>query len=507
MMRSDHVEIEATYSAPAESGLPSLAELVGVAEVDPPVSQVLVADYFDTYDLRLAWMGVTLRKRTGGDDPGWHLKVPAAGARYDVHDPLTTDQAPPAPVVEALTTLTRGRRLTPMVTITTRRTLHRLRDAGGSILAEVADDRVTARSTLRDVVETAWREWEAELVDGDTGLLMQVLEKFERAGAARASHSSKVARALGDSLAPVSGEARNRGRSHHRAQGVVRARLRDQVRQLLRWDVLLRRDVDDAVHQMRVAVRRLRSALATNRPMFQRERTEPLRAELKWLASLLGGARDAEVLRDRIGHLAAEEDGRLVDPAAVSSAQDELTRRYRDKYDQLVQELNSARYATLVDKLELLITDPPWAPTAHDQKFGALLKRVRHDWKRLVAAVASADRAADAQTRQQRLHDARKAAKRARYAAEPLIPAYGTGAARFVKATTKLQTTLGDLHDAIVTMEELQQLAAKEAVLGHNVSTLTVLHSREQADAAKLETQFQKAWRKARRRKGLRWLT
>jgi len=375
------------------------------------------------------------------------------------------------------------------------------------VLAEVADDRVDARSAMPGIVETAWREWEVELVDGDADLLEQVCDRFEGAGAEPASYSSKLARALGESLAPLPGEPRTRDRRHHRARGVVRARLRDQVMQLLCWEVLVRRDVEDSVHHMRVTVRRLRSALATNRPMFDRARTEPLRAQLKWLGSVLGAARDAEVLRDRIRDLAAEEDPQLLDPRIITAAHDELTRRYRDKHHRLVQELNSARYATLVDKLELLITDSAWAPTAHHQKSGALRRRVRHEWKRLRAAVARADKARNVEVRQQRLHDARKAAKRARYAAEPLIPLYGTDAQRFVQATTKVQTTLGDLHDAIVTMDELEQLAATETALGHNAHTLSVLRTREQADAAKIEAKFEKAWHKARRKRVLRWLT
>ena len=501
------MEIEAKYSVSAESAMPSFEDLEGIAAVDPPLARYLVADYFDTDDLRLVGLGITLRRRSGGDDAGWHLKVPLGEGRYEIHEPSTIEHTPPPAVLDALAGVVRKRRLTPMVRITTRRTAYRLRDAAGLVLAEVCDDRVDARSAMPGIVETAWREWEVEMVDGDAELLQRVCDRFERAGAEPASHSSKLARALSESLAPLPGEPRTRDRSHVRAHSVVRARLRDQVKQLLRWDVLVRRDVEDSVHQMRVTVRRLRSALATNRPMFDRDRTEPLRAELKWLGSLLGAARDAEVLRDRIGDLAAEEDPQLLDPRTVTAAHDELTRRYRGKHHQLVQELNSARYAALVDKLELLITDSPWAPTAHHQKSGALRRRVRHEWKRLRAAVARADQARDAEVRQQRLHDARKAAKRARYAAEPLIPVYGTDAERFVKATSKVQATLGDLHDAIVTMDELEQLAATETALGHNVHTLEVLRSREETDAARIEAKFEKAWHAARHKRVLRWLT
>ncbi|RHW23423.1 CHAD domain-containing protein [Nocardioides immobilis] len=505
-MGRDHVEIEAKYSVSAESALPSFEDLAGVDTVDPPVSQDLVADYFDTDDLRLARLGITLRRRAGGDDAGWHLKVPVVGARHEAHEPSTPDQAPPGALMDALAGVVRGQQLAPLVTIRTSRVVHRLRDAGGSVLAEIADDRVLAERRTPGDRATAWREWEVELVGGEPALLQRVSRRFETAGALAAANASKLARALGERGLAGVGEPADEGGTPHPARDVVRARLQDQVTQLLRWDVLVRRDVDDSVHQMRVAGRRLRSALATFRPMFDRDRTEPLRAELKWLGSLLGDARDAEVLHDRIGDLAEGEDPRLLDQATIASTQDQLATRYRDNHDRLVLELRSTRYAALVDEMDLLAAEPAWAPGDDDRKVDALRKRVRHDWKRLGAAVASAEGAPDAEARQRGLHDARKAAKRARYAAEPLIPIYGTDAKRFVKAVKKVQTTLGNLNDAIVSMDELQQLAANETTRGHNAFTLGVIHSREQEAADESEARFEKVWRKARRKKVLRWL-
>ena len=205
-MRHDHVEIEAKYAVSAESALPSLEDLGGVDTVDPPVSQDLVADYFDTEDLRLARLGITLRRRTGGDDAGWHLKVRVAGARHEAHEPPTADEAPPAPLCDALVGVVRGQPVTMLVTIRTSRDLHRLRDAGGSVLAEVADDRVLAQHSMAGDHETAWREWEVELVNGDTDLLQRVSARVEMAGAEPASHASKLARALGERGEAVVGE-------------------------------------------------------------------------------------------------------------------------------------------------------------------------------------------------------------------------------------------------------------------------------------------------------------
>lgn len=501
------MEIEAKYSVAVEAALPSFEDLAGVATVDPPVDHDLAADYFDTDDLRLARLGITLRRRTGGDDAGWHLKVPVGGAaRHEAHEPPTADHAPPAPLLDSLVGVARGRGLSPLVTIRTSREVRRLRDAGGAVLAEVADDRVRAEYGTSSEGATTWREWEIELVHGETALLKRIRARFEAAGADAAAHASKLARALEERGVAVVGTLEENARTHEHARDIVGARLRDQVTHLLRWDVLVRRDVEDSVHQMRVAVRRLRSALATFRPMLDRDRTEPLRAELKWLGVLLGDARDTEVLRDRIGSLAEGEDPHLLDQGTIASAHQELTRRYRDNHDRLVRELSSTRYAALVDNLEHLVTDPPWAPGDDDHKASALRKRVRHDWKRVAAAVARADAAPDVEARQRNLHEARKAAKRARYAAEPLIPVYGTDAERFVEAVTEVQESLGDLNDAVVAMHELRRLNITETARGHNTFALDVLHTREQEAADASEARFIRAWHKARRRKVLRWL-
>ena len=84
------------------------------------------------------------------------------------------------------------------------------------------------------------------------------------------------------------------------AGAVVAAYLGEQVGRILSQDVLVRVDDPDSVHTMRVATRRLRSALKTFRPLFVPEERRLLRAELRWLAAELGAARDADVIRERL---------------------------------------------------------------------------------------------------------------------------------------------------------------------------------------------------------------
>ncbi|MGH3813714.1 MAG: CYTH domain-containing protein, partial [Pseudonocardiaceae bacterium] len=88
-MASAHREVERKYEPGEDVSLPALGDLPGVAEVAQPVSIELEAVYFDTSDLALAGAGITVRRRTGGDDEGWHLKLPAGdGSRDEVRVPL-----------------------------------------------------------------------------------------------------------------------------------------------------------------------------------------------------------------------------------------------------------------------------------------------------------------------------------------------------------------------------------------------------------------------------------
>src|SRR4051812_3577008 len=156
-MLSTQLEVEKKYDADDDFELPPLVQLTagtnGHRGAVAPVAegellqQRLGATYFDTADLRLATAGLTLRRRTGGEDAGWHLKVPAGkGARSEVHVPLGRGtRTVPAPLQQMVWARTLGAALRPVAEIMTDRSVRRLVDVTGHVLAEIADDRVTAR--------------------------------------------------------------------------------------------------------------------------------------------------------------------------------------------------------------------------------------------------------------------------------------------------------------------------------------------------------------------------
>src|SRR5665647_2760975 len=108
------------------------------------VESQLDATYFDTADARLARHHITLRRRTGGDDAGWHLKLPAGqDERTEVRRPLgRATRTVPVALVREVRAIVRDRRLVPIAVLHTVRIERRLLDGDGNTLATIADDTV-----------------------------------------------------------------------------------------------------------------------------------------------------------------------------------------------------------------------------------------------------------------------------------------------------------------------------------------------------------------------------
>ena len=505
-MTQDHHEVEHTYAVDDVTRLPPLHQLPGVDTVRRNEVDELEATYFDTVDMTLATVGISLRRRTGGSDAGWHLKLPMKEGRLEVHEPLSrARKTVPKSLRELLLAHTRGRALRPVAVVSTRRHAHELVDESGNSLAEFCDDHVSA-GTVDEPEKVTWREWELELVEGNVDLLAQAATMLEDSGG-RPSNGTKLAKALGDRVPVRPERVLPKASPTSPASQVVQARLLEQVRVVHAYDPLVRRDAPDAVHRMRVAVRRLRNALATYRPLLVREQTEPLRAELKWLAAELGQPRDAEVMRERLEDMLAEEPPEVVRGAGYERMDEEMRAEYASARQQMLEALSSDRYFALLDRLDALVAGPPWSEKAPRSVESVMRTRVRHDYKRLVGCVEFADEAEDSREREHRLHEARKAAKRVRYAAEPLTSIYGKDAKQFVKAMKRVQSRLGDHHDAFVTQERLRELGDESASTGDNAFVFGVLHAREERALLETDDQFAHEWRRASKKKRRRWLS
>lgn len=487
-------EIERKYEATTDTRVPDLTRVRGVSRVVDAGTADLDAVYYDTPGLRLAAHSITLRRRTGGGDAGWHLKLPVApGVRDEIGAPLG-DDVPPS-LAALVRARTRGDALTPVVRLRSSRDVRHLLDGDGDLLAELSTDTVHAERLTGGGGTARWTEIEVELADGgDPALLDAVGKRLRKAGIRPAASPSKLARALEETGTPP--RTARPPAPDGTAGDHVLAYLRTQVDALLDHDAGLRRDRPDAVHRMRVATRRLRSAFRSHRAVLDREATDPLAAELKWLAAELGVDRDREVLDARL--LAALDT--VPRTLQLGPVRGRLRRwsaaREAGSRGRLLEILDGDRYLALLDALDTLLADPPLRPAAAKAPEKVLAKAIRKDYARVAARLERALALDPGPERDTALHEARKAAKRARYAAEPAAPALGRPARRLAKGMKGVQRLLGDHQDSVVAREALRNLAVQANGAGESSFTWGLLYAREEAAAAAREQELPEAWAK-----------
>ena len=199
---TEHLEIESKFDVGIDFVIPDLGGVADGSGVTEPEVRLLAAHYFDTGDLRLFAAKVTLRRRTGGPDEGWHLKLSAgAGSRREMQAPLGDEAAGVPPQLASLVAeLIGDEPLRVVAVLETQRTVRNLTGAGGETLAEVADDLVTGRlpGPGDDPGEpVTWREVEVELVSGGPEILAAARDRLVAAGARPSPSPSKLARLLG----------------------------------------------------------------------------------------------------------------------------------------------------------------------------------------------------------------------------------------------------------------------------------------------------------------------
>jgi inorganic triphosphatase YgiF len=203
----DYLETEQKYEADADFALPDLSRLGGRTKSTRPHRYYLSATYFDTEELDLIRNRITLRRRVGGTDEGWHLKLPVRkDTRQEVRAPLGTAdsgsiETVPARLAAQVQDITAGHPLRPIAILDTERTVVTLTSQAGEPLAEVADDRVTATRLDRPGgAPMMWREIEVEALTKGSGvqdLLEAAGQVLRQAGARRSSSPSKLSRLLG----------------------------------------------------------------------------------------------------------------------------------------------------------------------------------------------------------------------------------------------------------------------------------------------------------------------
>ena len=457
-----------------------------------PIGTVrLSATYYDTDDLRLARWGITLRRRTGGDDAGWHLKLPVR-RRERVELRLPLDDAPvgvvPAELLDLVAPYVRRAEVVEVARIDPVRGRTRVLHKTGRPLAELADDDVEA---YRDgQIVARFRELELEALDADAEKAMRKVAKVLKRGGAEPVEVPKLVRALGEqAAAPPDVVRRPWPEPDDQAGDAVRAHLARHVRRLLIADVDVRRGQPDAVHQVRVCSRQLRAGLKAFAPLVDEAWACSLIEELRWLADAMGAARETDVLRTRLQSHAAElpEAHEHIARDVVDAALEPQLARALDDANAA---LRSERHLNLLDALVAAAAAPQLTKRAKRPCERVLPELTDDAWRRLAKRARKLELDGDPHS----WHRTRLAAKSARYVAELALPIMGRSMRPLAEGAAEVTDLLGEEHDAAIAQDALAVLAAAPGVDGAGGYALGLLAQAAHEDQQRLRARFLERW-------------
>lgn len=469
----------------------------------------LTATYWDTVNRRLLRWGHTLRHRraSDGSEDRWTLKL-ATPAKRKKKDALVRAEVhaagsalfPPTMLRRLARAVVRRDLLTPIAVVRTQRRRWEVADQGSMDRIEVDHDRVSSVVGLRR--GPAFHQIEVEAASPDADRLMDQMSDALIEAGATPTDRAKIAEVLGDDapepeiVLPPSGPKIS-------IRDLVRTAIGSGATRLVANDPAARLGSDpEAIHQARVATRRLRSDLKTLEPLLDPAAAGWMRDELSWVGELLGSVRDIDVLIDGIEELATT---RGLEPRAVSAIVKELEKDRHRRHAELLDGLDSRRYLALVNAL----IDSGGAPPLADEVDGErrarrpVRKLVRKTWRRTARAVARLD----GDPSDEDLHEIRKRAKRARYAAELATAALHEEADPLADRLADLQDVLGELQDAVVAQERLTMLVRRGRLTieaAFVAGKLVCLEDEARSDA---RDRWSAAWESARPKRLRNWLS
>ena len=465
-------EQETKFEVDTDWVMPPVADLVPEGgRLDQDVRK-LHNTYFDTPGAGLRLFGITLRRRIGGSETGWQLKVPSGSARTELQSGSHEKTLPP-PLTEGVQGLLAGESLDAVATIVTARTAYQLLNADGELVLEIADDQVQSGPPDGKSMLHSWREVEVEL--GPAGKkkdLKRATKLLLDASASPGKTRNKLDRALGSALPDGQASTVESGTVGDLAAAYVAA----QCEVLASNDVGMRTGTP-TVHKTRVAARRLRSTLRIFSDVFAAAPAEELDNELKWYADVLGQVRDRDILSSRLDKQIADLPPEQVRGPVEAEVTKTLDAEREDALRRLNEAMRTPRYEHLVQLLRGWRTAPPLTDAAAE------------DGATAIKYVEKAKRTAEKRLRKaediEELHRARKAFKRARYAAELAEPV-DSQMKSVAGDAEEMQTLLGEHQDATVAAEFLAKMSADGEITAGSAFTYGILMANELNRAANI---------------------
>ncbi len=462
-MRSttEHREIEIKFRIPADLIINIGDILASTHHVGEPLDhRSMDATYYDTASLSLIRWGVTLRRRSGGGDDGWHMKLPLrysdAGAPAHGMDEIHVDGTAsliPSPLVSIASPLIRRQELVPVARVVTERSPYLVRDDQGEILVEVVDDWVALEGFDIDrPPATRFHEVEVELV-ADSKQAQRVARSIASAlrdAGAQTSTVSKAASALGRRAGdPPDVPIISPPAADKPAVDALQYIFARHVNSLLEADVAVRRGLPDSAHRLHVECRRLFSIVQTFAPILDPDTVAFLCEELSWVSAELGEVRNAEFQSARLSAMTE-------DPAVREFIAQALDARVQATRSGALAALRSDRHGFLLEDLIIMVAEPPVTVDGFAPAKKTLRRCIGRSWRKLSSAVGAAHARGDDAL----WHKIRRRAERTAFAMDSVAPILGPEYSELAASLRAASDSLRDEQDSAISVEWLRDMSA-----------------------------------------------
>ena len=442
-MSSGEQEIELKFACRPED----LAAVLAAAPAGDDETRELISVYFDTPELTLQKAGASLRVREHKGRRVQTLKRGSGLVREEHETPI--EGLAPDPALEPLPSmLPRGADLRPAFNVRVNRRQRTLRYRDAVIEIAIDQGEVSGGEQKSPICEV-----ELELKSGPPEALFALARELSAAAPLYLAFESKAAR--GQAL--VAGKAPSAlkgGRAAFAGEALAGAAFqavaRDALAQIAANAAVLREAADpEVVHQLRVGVRRLRSALSTFKQILDEEGRQVLKTDLKWLSRSCDRARNLDVFAEQTPWPA---DAGQAPPSGLATLRDAVDLARRAAWVQAAEAAAGARFRALMIDAVAWVETGAWRSRPAAQEPARSF--ARHALKRHARKVEKLGRTARHGDDTAR-HHLRIEAKKLRYAAEAFAGLYGEKpVTRYLRHVKDLQDALGALND-LVTAEPL----------------------------------------------------
>lgn len=400
--------------------------------------------YFDTAERDLFRFGIVVYRHLDGEDLSWSIDLyedndlePRHSHRIAVR---STRTVVPESLLKLLFPILHSRTLIPVAEVRSTRKLWNICESSGALLEKIG----TAFIHVRGDSEPTNTISVAEISNTRNEPGRRLARRTRRVLSDCGFQQSKASPPILTMIMPISVSPHP-----NLPNDLVKGALAQSLLRLLSFDFQTRiSDDPEVVHQLRVAIRHLRSDLRSFPSRGGEHREDDLRRDLAWIGEVIGACRDSDVLAEHIQALASRcalEDARdLQKVMSILEAEGGLHRQ------KMHTAINTSRYGGLIDDL-IAFTDALPDDNADTSKSTTVShkrarKILRRQWNKFESSAKFVSRSSTDLD----MHRCRILAKRSRYATEAAVPMFGRNAELLAHSLSDVQDLLGSYHDCVV---------------------------------------------------------